>query len=274
MRFAAIVLAVASFGLTGCSKGAGDPQAAASGASPAVSASATTAASPPAALGGARKVSESTRLYEFEYAYPAAAGAIPALRAWFDGDVDAQRAELVAQAREQQAASEKDDFPYHQLGRWIDWQVVADLPGWLSLSAGVGTYEGGAHPNHGNDALVWDRQAGVRRQPADLFTSKAALSAAIRKDFCRLLDLQRAKKRGEPVRPGSDDPFDECIDPVDNTVILGSSTGKAFDRIGVLVAPYAAGSYAEGDYEVTLPVTRAVMAAVKPEFRPAFVVGR
>jgi hypothetical protein len=89
-----------------------------------------------------------------------------------------------------------------------------------------------------------------------------------------VLDRERAKKRGEPVKPGSTDEFDKCIDPVENTVILGSSNRQAFDRIGVLVGPYAAGPYAEGDYEVTLPVTAAVLAAVKPEYRNAFAVKR
>ena len=57
-------------------------------------------------------------------------------------------------------------------------------------------------------------------------------------------------------------------------MILGSSNGKAFDRIGILVAPYEAGPYAEGDYEITLPVTDAVIAAVKPEYRPSFASRR
>ena len=48
----------------------------------------------------------------------------------------------------------------------------------------------------------------------------------------------------------------------------------AFDRIGFLIGPYAAGPYAEGSYDVTLPVTPAVIAAVKPEFRTAFAAGR
>jgi hypothetical protein len=66
--------------------------------------------------------------------------------------------------------------------------------------------------------------------------------------------------------------FEECIDPAEQTVILGSSNGKAFDRIGVLVSPYAAGPYAEGSYEVTVPVTAKALAAIKPEFRNSFVV--
>ena len=81
-------------------------------------------------------------------------------------------------------------------------------------------------------------------------------------------------KRGTPVAPGSSDEFDKCIDPADETVILGSKVRFGFDRIGIRIAPYNAGPYAEGAYEVTLPVTPAVIAAVRPEFRASFAPGQ
>lgn len=108
--------------------------------------------------------------------------------------------------------------------------------------------------------------------PLTLFTSPAAIDAMIQQPFCAMLDKERAKRRGEPVRRGSGAMFDECIQPSQQTVILGSSNGRAFDRIGILVGPYAAGPYAEGDYEVTLPVSPALLRAVKPEYRDAFSV--
>lgn len=228
----------------------------------------------PAATGGGRNEQESNALFEFEYSYPASAGAIPALKAELDAELAKEKAKLAAAAREQQAESRKNGYPFNPLGSWTAWKVVTDLPGWLSLSAEVGDYMGGAHPNHGFAALVWDRQANKRLTALDLFTSKAALSQAIRKEFCAAIDRQRAEKRGGPVQPGSADQFDACIDPTESTIILGSSNRKAFDRIGVLVGPYEAGPYVEGDYEVTLPVTPAVLAAVKPEYRATFVAGR
>ena len=73
--------------------------------------------------------------------------------------------------------------------------MVTSLPDWLSLSAEVSGYEGGAHPNHGHAALLWDRKAGKQRDALDLFTSKAALSGVIRQDFCRALDRERVGGR-------------------------------------------------------------------------------
>lgn len=269
-------LALIALGLlaASCAKPAQEtPATLASGGTPAptVAAPAEAGAARP---GGARAVKQSNDLFEFAYSYPAAAGAIPDLKARLDAELDRQKAELVKNAEEQRAERREAGFPYHPLGSWTEWKVVTDLPGWLSLSAEVSDYQGGAHPNHGFATLLWDRQANRRRDPLDLFTSKEALSRAIRKDFCAALDRERGKRRGEPVRPGSTAEFDRCIDPVESTVILGSSTGRAFDRLGVLVGPYEAGPYAEGDYQVTLPVTQAVLAAVKPGYRAAFVVKR
>lgn len=267
LPFSAVLL------VAGCQKAedAAAPQAPTATASAAAANAVATASAP---QGAAREVKEENDLYEFTYSYPAQAGAIPALKGWLDADLDKQRAELVKGAKEDKQAAAGGDFPYHAHSGTSEWKVVTDLPGWLSLSTIVGSYTGGAHPNYAFDALLWDKAAGTRRQAVDLFQSKSALSDAIRTPFCNALDAQRANKRGEKIDRNSGDEFDACIDPLEATVILGSSNRQAFDRIGVLVPPYSAGPYAEGDYEVTLPVTPAVLAAVKPEFRSAFAAKR
>ncbi|MFN4221633.1 MULTISPECIES: DUF4163 domain-containing protein [Novosphingobium] len=243
----------------------------------------STSASASAAVGGtagpetppapatARDVKEENELYQFEYAYPAQAAAIASLRAMLEADLARNRDELATEAKEGAALARESSFPFNPYSRSVNWQVVTDLPGWLSLSALVSFYSGGAHPNYVFDTLLWDRAADKRRAPVDLFTSAAALSAAIRAPFCRELDRQRAKKRGGDQASSGISEFDACIDPAAQTVILGSSNGRTFDRIGVLIAPYAAGPYAEGEYEVTLPVTAKVLEAVRPEYRAAFV---
>lgn len=255
--------------VAGCNQEAAAPVPKAS-ATPAAAIAATAKTSVSASSGQARAVDESNGLYEFAYVYPAQAGGIPALKTWLDADLVKQRARLVADARQGRREAREGGFPYHLHSRSITWEVVADLPAWLSLSALVDAYAGGAHPNHWFDQMLWDKQAGKRRQPHELFTSKAALSRAIREPFCLEIDRQREERRGEKVDRSSDDPFSECLDPTDHAVILGSSNGAAFNRIGVLVPPYEAGPYVEGSYEVTLPVTAAVLAAVKPEFARSF----
>lgn len=225
-------------------------------------------------VGGGRSEKVENDLYEFTYSYPDAAGAIPGLKAALDKQVEEQRAELMASAKEDRTEAKKNDFPYHAHSYQEDWKVVANLPGWLSISSEFYTFSGGAHGMSGSDTLLWDRHAGAVRKPVDLFTSKAALTKALQGPFCDALDKERGKRRGAPVVRGDEEMFNDCIDPLDQVVILGSSNGQTFDRIGVLVGPYSAGPYAEGSYEITLPVTGAVMAALKPQYRASFSLGK
>ncbi|HQS98494.1 MAG: hypothetical protein B7Y31_04810 [Novosphingobium sp. 16-62-11] len=262
-----LVLMGAVLALGACSVKEDEPTAAASESAYAAQSTAAVVTQAPVA---ARDVHEQNELYQFDYSYPASAGAIPALKALLDAELEKARGELKVEATEGQNLAKKNGFPFNPYSYSVEWKVVTDLPAWLSMSTLIGTFSGGAHPNYVFDAMLWDRVAGQRRAPADLFVSKAALSEAIRAPFCKELDRQRAKKRGGQDG-GQIEEFSKCIDPVEETVILGSSTGKAFDRIGILVAPYSAGPYAEGDYEVTVPVTPKVLAAVKPQFKPAFV---
>ena len=55
-----------------------------------------------------------------------------------------------------------------------------------------------------------------------------------------------------------------------STLIFGSSSGESFDRVGFLVPPYNAGPYAEGAYEVTLPVDAGLIDAIRPEYQRFF----
>lgn len=222
--------------------------------------------------GAGRAVNVSNDLYEFAFAYPDAAGAIPGLRKVLEQRLDDARAQLAASARQDQKVAEQDGFPYRAHAFGASWKVVASLPQWLSLSAELYEYTGGAHGMSNFDTLLWDRRTETVREPTDLFTSKAALSAAMRTRFCAALDRQRAKRRENPITLDGDAMFSDCIDPVAETVILGSSNGKTFDRIGVLIAPYSAGPYAEGSYEVTLPVDGAVMKALRPQYRSSFSI--
>ena len=234
---------------------------------PGTSASATASASG----GGASAVKESSDLFEFDYSYPAAAGRIPALKVWLDTERAKARAQLIEDATTGRAEAKDSGFEYHAYASGRDWQTVTETPRFLSLSAQIYDYTGGAHPNHGTDSLLFDKQAGARLAPLALFASNAAFDAVIQQPFCALLDRERSKRRGEPVVHDGE-MFNDCIKPSEQTVILGSSNGRTFDKVGVLVGPYAAGSYAEGDYELTLPVTAALLKAVKAEYREEFSV--
>lgn len=226
-----------------------------------------------ASVAAARSEKESNEVYEFEYAYPADAAAIPGLKDLLDQRLADARSELAAEAQKAQNEAKADGYPYRTYSGGTSWSVVTDTPRFLSLSAESYTYSGGAHGMSFFDTLLWDKQAGKALEPSELFASDDALRDAIRQPFCKGLDRERSKRR-QGQDWSSDQMFSECIDPTDSTIILGSSNRQGFDRIGVLVAPYEAGPYAEGTYEVTVPVTRAVMDAVKPVYRSAFAPAR
>lgn len=274
MRISAIVtsalLAGSAMLATGCDAGA--PTAADAVASQPASAAPTSSASAPAAPATGRKVEVENEVYEFTYSYPAKAAAIPQLKALLDKRLATARAELEKGAKADQIEAKQNGYPYRAHSAGSTWQVVTDVPRWLSLSAEMYDYSGGAHGMSFFDALLWDKQQNLARTASDLFISKAALSSALREPFCAALDKERAKRRGEPVNRNSGDQFDECIDPAEHTIILGSSNGRTFDRIGVLVEPYAAGAYAEGTFEITLPVTQRVLGSVKPAYKADFSV--
>jgi hypothetical protein len=118
---------------------------------------------------------------------------------------------------------------------------------------------------------VWDREANRAIDPKAMFRSPAALQDAVGEAWCRKLGAERQKKFGEEY---TDDGFFPCPPIADLVVLVGSSDRQHFNRIGLIAAPYVAGSYVEGEYEVTLPVTPAVLAAVKPEFKAAFALGK
>ncbi len=219
------------------------------------------------------KVAVKTADYEFSYSYPVQAAAIPPLAGYFEAERARVRAALVKDATEGRQEAKQSGYSFNPYETAIVWDVVTQTPRLLSLSGSFYGFSGGAHGNIGSDSLVWDKQRRERLKPVALFISPDALWAAIKLPYCRALDAERAKRRGEAVGK-STDPFDACPPLKDLTLLLGSSNRLAINRIGLIADQYVAGSYAEGPYEITLPVTDAVIAAVKPGYRAAFALGR
>lgn len=231
-------------------------------------ASASATSSQPGAAAFEDNASKDEAVREFSYVWPAKVSAVPELVERFTAERDQLLAEQKADWDASLAEFGNGDC-ISCVNRSFDktWDVVADLPRFLSLSARFSFYTGGAHGNSAYDALVWDREAEVALDPKAMFRSPEALQSALGDKWCKALKAERNKRAGQDI---ADDGFFTCPPIADLTVLVGSSDGKAFNRVGLLAAPYVAGSYAEGPYEVTLPVTPAVLAAVKPEYKSAF----
>lgn len=210
--------------------------------------------------------------YQFDYTYPADAARIPAVRRWLDAESARLRAKTVHDAAQARREARGAGFPFRPYSTEKTWKRVADTPRFLSLSSDSYVYTGGAHGQPASGALLWDKAAGRILDSKAVFTSPAAVQAALGADFCARLKMLRTRRVGGAI--ASQDISGQCPATRELTLLLGSSSGRAIDRIGLIADPYVAGSYAEGAYEVTLPVTAKVIAAVRPAYRSAFAPGR
>jgi hypothetical protein len=214
------------------------------------------------------KIERNSATLEFTYEWPSEAAAIPALDRRIRTEAEMAYRKHLAMGRDdkklyqQQQRDGVTDFYSKQ------WKTMGETSRLLSLQYELGTFTGGAHPNTSYGVLLWDRKLNREIPLNTLFLRADAFSALTRIHYCAALDAERRKRRqGEKL--GGD--FDQCpkfsdlaISPVDT-----NKDGR-FDTIALGASPYVAGPYVEGEYDISLPVTSQLIAAIKPEFRNSF----
>ena len=203
-----------------------------------------------------------------KFVYPAEAAKNTKLKAWLEADRERLTADLLKRAK-QDATDESWGEAVSPYRDEHEWKIVADLPDWTSLSDRSNIWSGGAHHNTNYDQVLWNKPAQKRLNPLDMFVSKAVFDNEFHKPFCTELN----KARSTPDFEFSEDEPNSvwpCPDPADLVIVLGSSNKEQFDRVGFLVKPYVANAYAGGSYEITLPITKAALGIVKPEYRRFF----
>jgi hypothetical protein len=208
-------------------------------------------------------------LLDFSYSWPEQAAAVPALDSRFRTDAAAQRRRATRLAAADRRERQKMDNGWngHLFAR--GWTVVGTGARLLSLQSSLETYTGGAHGNRSSSALLWDRQLGREVAQNSLLQRPGWWDGAIRQPFCVLLDRERAKRREEPVKAG--DWPNQCPLLSEVTLALADrDNDRRFDHVQVTADPYVAGAYAEGTYEISLPITAAMLARLKREYRPSF----
>lgn len=221
-----------------------------------------------AAAGVPHKVVRNTSALEFSYVWPVEAVAIPALDLRFYRDAKEALAEAQKNAAEDEKLARKDKREFHQHFLSIDWESVGQTARLLSLEQSIGSFTGGAHPNRGYEALLWDRRANREIAVTALFLKRTSFEALTRKPYCAALDKERLKKREGEKRAGM---FSDCPKYAELAIALadGNKNGR-FETVRFVAGPYVAGPYVEGEYEVALPVTSQMIAAIRPEFRASF----
>ena len=230
------------------------------------------AAMPTAVLSAPVKVERNSKALEFSYEWPAEAAAIAALNTRFKAEVKKAFQEQLENAREDEklAREQKRDVSPHFYA--MKWTTAGQTPRLLSLQFQLGSYTGGAHPNTTYGALLWDRRFARQIKVDDQFLHAGTFAALTRSSYCKKLDAERLKKR-EGEKLGGE--FDKCP-PYSDLAIEPADTDKdgRFDTIRFVAAPYAAGPYVEGEYDVSLPVTRQLIAAIKPLYRNSYEAQR
>ncbi len=213
---------------------------------------------------------------DFAYSWPAQASAIAPLAAILVEARNAAQAQHKAEW-ERSIVEFADIDCVTCVNRSYDksWSIAADTPRLLVMSASNFTYTGGAHGNTVFDALLWDREAnggeGTAMRPVDVFVGETALENTAFGEYCQAL----LEARGERLEMNVDglNPFENCPSISDLVVVFKSTNGETLDQISFFAAAYVAGSYAEGPYIFDIPMTRALIDVVRPEYRAAFSIG-
>ena len=214
---------------------------------------------------------EKTELLDYHYAWSAEAAAVPQLVQRFQTAMGKDKAQLLATAKADKAEREKQGFPFNAYSSSTAYTTAGATGRLLSLSADVAAYTGGAHGNYGTSGLLWDRSAAKEIKVADLFTAPANMERLLTQPWCDALNKAREEKRGEPVGGGG--MFDECPKLTEISIIPTDKDGDGkIERLLLIADPYVAGPYVEGSYDIELPVTGDLIAAVRSEFRENFDV--
>jgi len=229
-------------------------------------------ASAPAKAAAPVAIDDKTELLTFHLGWPAEVSAIPALVEAIKAPALEHKAELLKNAASDKAERATNDYPFNAYEYSNDYKVAGATEQLLSLYDEWFEFTGGAHPMHGTTALLWDKQASKAVKFADMFTGGLdQVNVLFGKAYCSALDAERAKKREGMPKGDADDPFNICP-KFEELVIIpkGGANGAAFGTVWFHADPYVGGPYAEGDYDVELPMSAAAIAALKPEYRASF----
>ena len=211
-------------------------------------------------------------LVEFSYAWPAEVTASAPLTRRLRADLERgfKAAEATAMADRAAATAMNRPFNGHQYSR--RWTTAGQSARLVSLDGRLMTFTGGAHPDHGATALLWDRSARSEVRAADLFSSKSALEALVRVPGCAILDAERARRRGGA---GGGDAFAACP-PLDALALVPSDNNRnrRFDHFRLIAPHGVAGAHVEGSYDISVAITPTLLAAIKPAYRAGFEVGQ
>lgn len=217
-----------------------------------------------------------TKYAEIEYSWSAEAAAIPVLARRLRAELASEKAKTIRGGKEEFAIREDSGGP------GVGWQSITrittsgETSRLLSLSRQYYAFTGGAHGNGATTGLLWDRTLAKEIKFTSLFSSPNRYVQVLRGPYCRALDVERKKRRGGNGKLGNGiSEFDACP-KLSDLAMIPSSSGRhsLFVNLHLIAAPYLAGPYAEGDYDIVLPIRPQLIQLMKPQYRGSFEAQR
>jgi hypothetical protein len=214
-----------------------------------------------------------TKYADIEFSYSTEAAAVPALVRKFRADLAKERSSALSCGKQESTIRIQTGGQAIACSSMTKYTTSGQTARLLSLAKSYYAFTGGAHGNGGTTPLLWDRSLGKEIKFASLFRTPIAYGPPVRAAYCRALGAERRKRRGPDYQPNSMVPeFDAC--PKFSDLSLIPSGSPHFRQLHIIAAPYTAGPYSEGEYDIVLPVTPDLLAALKPEYRASFAAQR
>ena len=223
-----------------------------------------------AASAAAFQVQEKSAVLTFDYHWPSQASAIPQLRRRLVAQMNHDRSRYTKMAEADRAERASHHFPFFPYSFSRSLHFGGRSARLVSFADERNAFTGGAHGNPSTSALLWDKAVGRTINFGDLFASSPV--RLLQPTYCERLAEQRKKKNGSDEVP---DTWARCPNPMKLTIIPEDKNHDGrFETINVTANPYDVGSYAEGYYIALLPVTPALLNALKTQYRSSFEVQR
>jgi hypothetical protein len=217
-------------------------------------------------------LSSNEPLLVFGYRYPAELYRMAPLRKRLEAEKVTQLSVIRTEIQEMEDTTKAGGpwlNPHHHS---TEWRITGQSGHVLSLEQDGYAYMGGAHGEYGTKSLIWDTQAG--KEIADPLSLFSDAMASFHKPYCAALDVLRADRSEGTWKVGDGRYMGtwDCPDFDSVSVAFSGAKGGKFTALHIVASPYVAGSYADGRFDVTLPMTKAMLAKVKPEYRNLFAV--
>jgi hypothetical protein len=204
-------------------------------------------------------ISQSTPAISWRWRMAPEAATQPALLATMRSDALKANAKAKAESARDATEAKKAGFPFHRYDSIADWSLAADTPHLLALAGEVYAYTGGAHGNTTHTVMIWDKTAQKAVPFSALFSDWARARALLEPAYCTALVSEREMRGGVSV--GS------CPKLAEQPIVPWAGFGTRAAQFRVLLAPYVAGSYAEGSYLITVFWPEGIKPLVKPEYQ-------